>query len=152
MEGFHVDTWYQTFYVFFYVGTTEIRYNFCEAFFFQRWVEWATTSTPRENEKNVPSKVHRRLKSEKMCISDQPNSGYMYKAQLRYKDRVNNKILSFVLYPYFLTYPSLPLTSKYFKVKPYSIVLSNYNFLQILASDFTIFLQNYFLFSPLLCK
>ena len=50
---------------FFYVGTTEIRYNFCEAFFFQRWVEWATTSTPRENEKNVLSKVHSRLESEK---------------------------------------------------------------------------------------
>ena len=45
--------------------------------FFQRWVEWATTSTPRENEKNVPSKVHSRLKSEKRCISDQPNSGYV---------------------------------------------------------------------------
>ena len=30
--------------------------------------------------KTFPSKVHSRLKSEKRCISDQPNSGYVYKA------------------------------------------------------------------------
>ena len=71
--------------------------------FFQRWVEWATTSTPRENEKNVPSKVHSMLKSEKKGAFQISQTQVMYKAQLRYKDRVNNKILSFVLYPYFLT-------------------------------------------------
>ena len=45
MEDLRVDTWYQTFYVFFMLEPPKSDTIFVRHFF-QRWVEWATTTAP----------------------------------------------------------------------------------------------------------